>query len=45
MVSQPCKYAKKIIELHTLKWVNFMVYKLYFNKATFIDTKCHYDLR
>lgn len=38
MVSQPCKYAKT-----HFKWVNFMVYKLYFNKARYVNTKCHYD--
>lgn len=27
MVSQPCKYAKT-----HFKWVNFIAYKLYFNK-------------
>lgn len=43
MVSQPCKYTKHHLIAH-FKWANFMVYKLYFNKATFIDKKCHYDL-
>lgn len=42
MVSQPCNYTKNGETAH-FKWVNIMVYKLYFNKAACIDTK-HCDL-